>query len=237
MIGLLMKRVRYAVYAGSLLLMAVVFTRIALTPHETEVVLGAGLPAGQEVRLDHEIVMVNDAPGDRELLEELADYLGERFAIPVRMVESSLDVTGAYAPDRDQYNVEVLVRLWTASVADDAGRLLVVTDKDTFVERLNWTTGCAMRGGPVAVMSIHRLRPEFWGRPADRDRLFQRAIRIATHELGHTWGKGPHCRNNCDLGSTNSIIDIDNLPTAYCGDCEALARDALRALRPGNEAP
>jgi len=232
-----MKRVRYGIYGACFVLMAVAFILILRTPTVPAVDLGTGLPPGEGINLDHEIVLINDALGEEKLLERLADYLRERFVVPVRIQDQAFDVTSAYSADRDQYDVESLVRLWAASVADNTGRLLVVTDKDTFVERLNWTTGCALRGGPAAVMSIHRPRPEFWSRPPDSERLFQRAIRIAAHELGHTWGKGPHCRNDCVMGSTNSIVDIDDLPIDYCGDCRTLARNALGEIRREDSAP
>jgi len=232
-----MKRVRYGIYGACFVLMAVAFVLILRSPTVPAVDLGAGLPPGEGINLDHEIVLINDVPGEEKLLERLADYLRERFVVPVRIQDQAFDVTSAYSADRDQYDVASLVRLWTASVADNTGRLLVVTDKDTFAEGLNWTTGCAMRGGPVAVMSVHRLRPEFWGRPRDDERLFQRTIRIAAHELGHTWGRGPHCRNDCVIGSTNSIADIDDLSTDYCDDCQVLAGDALGEIRREDSAP
>ena len=51
------------------------------------------------------------------------------------------------------------------------------------------------------------------------------------HELGHTWGRGEHCRSHCVLGFSNTVREIDALPDDYCEECNALAERAVTELR------
>ena len=231
-----MKRVRYVVYALALCAALAVYAH-SRRPPGGEIPLGATFPVGEQIRLDREIVLIDDESGRGELIAKVAEHLSQRFNLPTRVVELTLDAAPAHHEDREQWDVATLVRMWRGAVAGGPGRILVVTGKDTFAEGLNWTTGCATRGGQVAVVSIFRLRNEFWGDPPDGEKLRRRAIKLAMHELGHTWGKGAHCTNECVIGGTNSLGDIDGLPFDYCPSCRELARKAVDAIREGPVSP
>jgi len=67
-----------------------------------------------------------------------------------------------------------------------------VVNVDLFVPSLNFVFGLA--AGNTAVISLARLRPEYYGEKKNEYLLRERALKESIHELGHTFGL-PHCFN------------------------------------------
>jgi|Deesub1362A_J573_1020465.scaffolds.fasta_scaffold00242_52 archaemetzincin len=95
---------------------------------------------------------------------------------------------------------------------------LFVTEHDLFADMMNFVFGEAELNGKRAIISLYRLKPEFYG-SKDDDLFFQRVLKEAVHELGHVLGL-VHCKNpKCVMHFSNSILDTDFKEWRYCDDC------------------
>jgi archaemetzincin len=85
---------------------------------------------------------------------------------------------------------------------------------------LNFVFGEARCPGKAALISLHRLRPEFDGRKPNDELLIERTEKEAVHELGHTLGLR-HCANPfCVMHFSNSIFDTDRKQSLFCSKCQ-----------------
>jgi len=101
-------------------------------------------------------------------------------------------------------------------------RVLGVADVDLYVPRLNFVFGEAECPGKAAVISLFRLKPQFYGRLEDRELLCERALKEAVHEVGHTLGLS-HCgAPTCVMFFSNSIFDTDKKSWTFCERCRRL---------------
>ncbi len=119
-------------------------------------------------------------------------------------------------------------RSWSGSRGRSCGetRLLGVSELDLFVPVLTFVFGEAQLQGPCALISLHRLREEFYGLPARPDLLLERAIKEAVHELGHTFGLR-HCPNwSCVMASTHAVERLDLKSAEFCASCARVALPA-----------
>jgi archaemetzincin len=186
---------------------------------------------GPTIRLQRDIVILNDGVTDEELPAMLKEFLHRRFGLPVRVEKNPVSLPAAAKPERHQWELRELLKTVISRVRGD-GRCILLTNKDTFTQDMNWSTGIARCNGTTAVVSICRLDPTFWGEPYDRARHHRRARKIALHELGHTFGELGHCEDwACAVHGSGSIGEIDKTGDDYCKHCDALATTAIAAIR------
>lgn len=142
-----------------------------------------------------------------------------RVAPPLQIPESSHNL------QRGQYNAEVLVAEIAEKIPVDAKRLLCVVDVDLFVPGLNFVFGLA--SGNNAVISLVRLRPEYY-RERKNEYLFrERALKEAIHELGHTFGLH-HCPDiRCIMHFSNRLEDTDIKGPGFCKVCSNKIKNKL----------
>jgi len=102
-------------------------------------------------------------------------------------------------------------------------RILGVADVDLYVPGLNFIFGEAECPGEVAIISLCRLRPEFYGEPSSWNLFTERAIKEAVHEIGHTLGLR-HCPNpTCVMHFSLHIGMTDRKRVEFCNVCRLKA--------------
>ena len=96
---------------------------------------------------------------------------------------------------------------------------------------LTFIFGQAQLGGRLALVSLARLRQEFYGLPSDRELLRERALKESLHELGHTFGL-LHCREAaCTMSLATGIRQLDAKGGGYCAGCAALLHEKIPMIR------
>ena len=131
----------------------------------------------------------------------------------------SIELEPAYDSKRQQYLASKLfAKLKKSGTAKDE-KALGMVDVDLYAPGLNFIFGQADMTAGVALISLRRLRQEFYGLPPDNTLFLDRAAKEAVHELGHTFGLG-HCKNaRCVMHFSNSLPDTDLKQSAFCSKC------------------
>jgi len=160
---------------------------------------------------------------ERGHLESLAEGLAARLRVACWIRPEGLSGEFAYNPARGQYHsTEILKRLLQDPPAE-SWRILGVTDVDLFIPVLTFVFGEAQLGDTGALVSTHRLHPEFYGMPKDPVLLQERLVKEAIHELGHTFGLR-HCADyHCVMSASHSVERIDLKQASFCAACTTAA--------------
>jgi len=142
--------------------------------------------------------------GDVGDLGTLRQEVEENLGLEVEVMEGVRLPESAYHSGREQYDGSML--LSTLEDLPGRGKSLGVTGVDLFAGELNFIFGLAQIGGDKALISLHRLVPRTW----------ERALKEATHEIGHTLGM-THCLDPvCVMSFSNSIAEVDRKGSGFC---------------------
>lgn len=169
---------------------------------------------------------------DREYdLPRLCRRLQQTFRTDVQLVSPDFGLEFALDAARNQYlSTSVLSKLLEVRT-EGATKTLAITDVDLFIPILTYVFGEAQLGGSVAVVSVHRLRPSFYGLRDDAILLRERLVKEAVHELGHTFGL-LHCPDQtCVITSSTYAENIDHKTTQFCSRCQILLNERLPERR------
>lgn len=113
---------------------------------------------------------------------------------------------------------------------EDFHCVLGIIDVDIFVPELKYVFGEAYLSGKAALISLYRLKPEFYREAANTELFLQRAIKEAVHEVGHTLGL-KHCpKHKCVMHFSNSIFDTDKKQSLFCDQCYLQAAISISNL-------
>jgi archaemetzincin len=162
-----------------------------------------------------------------ELLTSMRERVERLFGLTVEVRPPMFDPEVAFDAARGQYNSRVM--LSQLQKDGDAFRILGITGVDLFIPVLTYVFGEAQLDGPTALVSIHRLRPETYGLPADPSLLSERLFKEVVHELGHTFGLIHCATQTCVMRSSTYVEEIDLKGARFCGACAASLQRAAGA--------
>ncbi len=138
----------------------------------------------------------------------------------------------AFDKKRNQYNsTQILHKIdQYANNERSYNIVLGVGDADLYAAGLNYVFGEAFTPGLVALISLWRLRPSFYGADDDLSLYDLRIQKEAVHEVGHALGLS-HCPHSyCVMHFSNSVFDTDKKQSLLCDQCSLQAAIAITNL-------
>jgi len=179
------------------------------------------------------LAILRVGPVNSSVMHDIGKQLSEIFPKTVCVIlDDEMPMPeDAYDSRRNQFHSSlILAKIHQHSEKVVADRVLGVTDADLYVPHLNFVFGEAECPGRTAIISLHRLKPEFYGHPSNRTLFVERSVKEAVHEVGHTFGLR-HCYDPlCVMLFSNSILDTDRKKSTFCEKCRSLVVRCLSVI-------
>ncbi|MBV9440853.1 MAG: archaemetzincin family Zn-dependent metalloprotease [Candidatus Eremiobacteraeota bacterium] len=158
------------------------------------------------------------------LLTRLASCLEERFLVRAAVRAALAVPKSALNAARGQLFFGSVAGRLSAAYETREDLILGVTEFDLYKTSHQFVFGSASETQRCAVVSLHRLRSEYYGDAPDPNGLFQRLLKECVHEIGHALGLR-HCYNaRCAMYYSNSVFDTDNKYSYFCEACDRRSR-------------
>jgi len=166
-----------------------------------------------------EILLIAIGEVEIKVIEMLKYDLNKAFGKQVLVGKGMPRTDYAFNKKRNQYlSTAILKAMMEKKEYAVYEKILGIIDYDLYVPKLNFVFGEA--GQRVAIISLTRLRNEFYNLPKDQTLFRKRVLTEGVHELGHTYGL-VHCRNpHCVMFFSNSLIDTDVKGPDFCQKCK-----------------
>ncbi len=167
-----------------------------------------------------DILLIAVGEVEPKVIETLKYDLSRVFKRKVLIGRGMARPEDAFNRKRNQYlSTAILKAIMERKEYSIYEKVLGIIDLDLYVPRLNFVFGEASKR--VAIISLTRLRSEFYDLPQDQALFRKRVLTEAVHELGHTYELG-HCGNShCVMFFSNSLIDTDMKGPAFCPKCKS----------------
>ncbi|MDD8017405.1 MAG: archaemetzincin family Zn-dependent metalloprotease [Bacteroidota bacterium] len=169
---------------------------------------------------------------DKEIMKSLEVGIWQIFGFELQLLPALPEPAYAYEAKRNQYSSVSILHELVKYRSNDSVRLLGVTEKDLCIPMLSFVFGHAQLQGSAAVISLARLRQEFYNLPPNQTILLNRAVKEAIHELGHTFGL-LHCQDtSCAMSLSNAIHLVDSKTDELCRNCSIILEENIKNLKP-----
>ena len=168
---------------------------------------------------------------DNDILQHTQMELEKRFNVVVEIGRQLEEPTYAYHKHKKQYHSTKILKKIHNLRLTGYDRILALVDVDLYVPERTFVFGGADVNKKVSVISLTRLRQEFYALPEDSTLFKYRIIIEAVHELGHTYGLY-HCKDNkCVMFLSNTIGDTDHKGAELCSNCEKIMEEKKDILK------
>jgi len=174
------------------------------------------------------IILISNGIITPGYLQGVQEVVFQKFGLPVIIMENQGELAPFFDPYRKQYNANELLKDTARLAPANAYKTIGLYRVDLFIPILTYIFGQAILNGPTAVVSLHRLKNEFYGLKKDETLVLVRFKKVVLHELGHSFGL-KHCHQyGCVMNSSTYVEELDQKSNDFCRQCLLILSSALK---------
>jgi archaemetzincin len=150
-------------------------------------------------------------------LKKNLQWLLRKYKIKIEILQNILPILkNECIEEEKEYSGRLILERLEYSVPPQKKiKILGLINEDIKTVRTKHLFGLTNLKCSCALISTIRLQVD----NSDKALFEQRVLKVAVHELGHTFGL-KHCNNICVMRLSKSLNDLDEKPKDFCQKCE-----------------
>jgi archaemetzincin len=178
-----------------------------------------GLGVLKAEKMHERLYLVPLDEGSRQYGDWLLNELCRKFTLKPQTGIVARLPEEAYNAQMNQYYATAILSKLELLKGSDYEMILSITEEDLFIPSDNFVWGQANSASRTSIISIYRIRPEFYGLPEDEELVKGRILNIASHEVGHMLGLKNCKQPECQMNIAKNISELDSRSDNFCTDC------------------
>jgi len=166
------------------------------------------------------IVVVPLGEVDFMMVNKLATHIGPVFNRSVDILKGLKAPEEAYNVVRNQYYATIIMSKLERIKANHKEQILGVCEEDLYLPDENYILAHSDPVAQTAVISLNRIRQEFYGLPEDDTKIYTRLYKQSIQQIVYL-NNVTGCRNpRCVHYYSTNMMDIDNKNEKLCDICK-----------------
>jgi archaemetzincin len=166
------------------------------------------------------IVVVPLGEVDFMLVNRLATNIGPIFGRSVDILKGMKVPEEAYNVIRNQYYASIVLAKLERVKANPRELVLGIAEEDIYLPDEAYVLGHSDPLMGTAVVSLFKIRQEFYGLPEDDSKVYGRLYKQSVHQVAHLFNM-TSCRNpKCVNYYSQDMFDIDTKGEKFCDLCK-----------------
>ena len=154
------------------------------------------------------------------MVNKLAAAVGPVFNRSIDILKGMKMPQEALSVTRNQYYATVLLSKLERVKANTREKVVGICEEDLYLPDENSILGYSDSLSGTAVVSLYKIRQEFYGLPEDEAKIYPRLFKETVHQISHLY-KLADCRNpKCVNYFSQLMLDIDAKSTRFCDICK-----------------
>lgn len=151
------------------------------------------------------------------LISQIESNLCEILPTKIQIMDGKYNLNEFFHKERQQYDAGRIIEAYKSE--NKMNKTILLASVDLYIPIFTFVFGLAKLNGGTGIVSVHRLKNEYYGLPSDKDLLISRLVKEIVHEFGHLLNLR-HCLNYwCVMASSNTADDLDTKGDRFCSVC------------------
>ncbi|MCX6826093.1 MAG: archaemetzincin [candidate division Zixibacteria bacterium] len=170
--------------------------------------------------LKPKIVVVPLGEVDFMMINRLATNIGPIYGRSVDILKGMKIPEEAYNVIRNQHYATIILNKLERTKTSPRELVLGACEEDIYLPDEPYIIGYSDTSSGTAIVSLYRIRQEFYGLPEDEMKIYSRLFKQSIHQLAHLMDM-TSCRNpRCVNYYSQDMMDIDNKGERFCDICK-----------------
>ncbi len=153
------------------------------------------------------------------LVNRLATNIGPVFGRSVDILKGMKTPEESYNVIRNQYYASIIHAKLERIKANSRELIIGICEEDIYLPDEAYIIGHADSVLGASVVSLFRIRQEFYGLPENDNKIYTRLFKQSIHHIAHLFDM-PSCKNpKCVNYFSQQMFDIDNKGEKFCDIC------------------
>lgn len=175
------------------------------------------------------IVMAVMCKIDNTVLLEVKDHIKKIYNLEIEVIFFEQDLTYAYNSKRNQYLAEDIIQEVGKIKSQEYEKWLLIVDVDLYTRDSDFVCGLACPNTGISIISVNRLKQQFYSLE-ENERIFStRLKKVATHEIGHLFNLDEFCHTKKCVIQCSYPLDIRD--SYLCESCKRFLYYRLRGYK------